>query len=121
MHKPRFPVAAALPPLVDRGELAGAVTLIADRNDILQIDAVGSADRAAGTPMREDALFWIASTTKPMTAVALMMLVDEGKVRVEAPVETYLPEFAGQQLIIEQAGDRIVLGKPAHPITVHEV
>ncbi len=121
MPETQFPVVAALRPLIDRGELAGAVTLIADREKILQIDAVGYADLVSKTPMREDTLFWIASTTKPMTAIALMMLVDEGKVRVEAPVEEYLADYAGQQVIVEQTEDRVVLGRPSHPITVHEI
>ncbi len=116
-----FPVVASLQPLVDRGELAGAVTLIADHDRILQIDTVGYADRAAQKPMREDTLFWIASTTKPITATAVMMLVDEGKIRLDAPVEEYLPDFAGQQVIIEKTDDRVVLGKPSHPITIHEI
>lgn len=121
MPKSRFPVAEALQPLIDQGELMGAVTMIADQKGILQTDTLGYADREAKIPMREDSLFWIASTTKPVTATALMMLVDEGKVRLDAPVETYLPDYAGQEVILEKTDDRVVLGKPGHPITVHEV
>ena len=59
-------------------------------------------DVAAKQPMRIDCLFWIASMSKPMTATALMMLVDEGKVTLDDPVEKYLPEFQGQMLAVEQ-------------------
>ena len=86
-------VAPLLQPFVDNQTLAGAVTLVASPEKVLDLEAVGWADIAAKTPMRTDALFWIASQSKPITASALMILVDEGKVNVEDPVEKYLPEF----------------------------
>jgi CubicO group peptidase (beta-lactamase class C family) len=58
-------IAAALQPFVDRHALAGAVTLVADKDKVLSLEAVGFADVAAGKPMRTDALFWIASQSKP--------------------------------------------------------
>src|SRR6185312_15494810 len=70
-------IAAALQPFVDDHTLAGAVTLVADKDQVLAVDTVGYADIGAGSPMRPDCLFWIASQSKPITAVALMMLVDE--------------------------------------------
>ena len=91
-------VAAALEPFVESHSLAGAVTLVADKDKVLSLEAVGLADIAANRPMTTDALFWIASQSKPITATALMMLVDEGKVNVDDPVEKYLPEFKGQWL-----------------------
>ena len=114
-------VATALQPFVDRGTLAGAVTLVATRDRMLSLETVGYADVAAKTPIRSDALFWIASMSKPMTATALMMLVDEGKVRLDDPVEKYLPEFHGQMVVAEKTDDRLVLKKPAHPITVRNI
>jgi CubicO group peptidase (beta-lactamase class C family) len=114
-------VAAVLQPFVDRHTLAGAVTLVADRDRVLSLEAVGFADIAADRPMRTDALFWIASQSKPITATALMMLVDEGKVRLDDPVEKYLPEFKGQWLAAERDRDHVLLRKPRHPITVREV
>ena len=89
-------IAAALQPFVDSHSLAGAVTLVADKDKVLSLDAVGFADVAAKKPMQTDALFWIASQSKPITAAALMMLVDEGKVKLDDPVEKYLPEFKDQ-------------------------
>ncbi|NQT53982.1 beta-lactamase family protein [bacterium] len=95
--------------------------LVADRQKTLVVAAVGWADIAAKKPMRPDSLFWIASQNKPITAVALMMLVDEGKVNVDDPVEKYLPEFKGQMVIAEKDADHVLLRKPKHPITVKNV
>jgi CubicO group peptidase (beta-lactamase class C family) len=114
-------IAAALQPFVDRHELAGAVTLVADRDAVLSVDAVGFADIAAGRPMRADAVFWIASQSKPITATALMMLVDEGKVKLDDPVARYLPEFRECWLAAERDRDHVLLKRPGHPITVREI
>ncbi|OJW16758.1 MAG: hypothetical protein BGO49_15965 [Planctomycetales bacterium 71-10] len=88
------PVAAKLRPFVEDGRIAGAVTLVATPETVLDVQAVGWADVAAKTPMTTDAVFWIASQSKPITGAALMILVDEGKVDVDAPVAKYIPEFA---------------------------
>ncbi len=111
-------VAAQLQPCLDRHTLAGAVTLVASKEKVLSVEAIGIADIAAQKPMRADALFWIASMSKPITAAALMMLVDEGKVNVDDPVEKYLPEFKGQMVIVEKDDDHVLLRKPVHPIAV---
>ena len=71
--------------------------------------------------MRTDALFWIASQSKPITASALMMLVDEGKVKLDDPVEKYLPEFRDQWLTVERDQEHMLLKKPKHPITVRNI
>ena len=113
--------AAALQPFIDQRWVAGAVMLVADRDKVLNVEAAGFADIAAGKPMRADALFWVASQTKPITASAFMMLVDEGKVRLDDLVETYLPEFKGQWLCVEQDADHMLLRKPRHPITVRNI
>lgn len=114
-------VAVALQPFVDRHELAGAVALVADKDRVLSVDAVGYADIASQKPMRSDALFWIASQSKPITATALMMLVDEGKVKLDDPVEKYLAEFKDQWLVAERASDHLLLRKPPRPITVRNI
>jgi CubicO group peptidase (beta-lactamase class C family) len=115
------PIAAALKPFVDSHTLAGAVTLAADKDKILAVDAVGFADIAAKRPMTKDALFWIASMSKPITATAFMMLVDEGKVSIDDPVEKYLPEFKGQFVVAEQDEHHVLLRTPVHPITVRNI
>ncbi|MGD0126663.1 MAG: serine hydrolase domain-containing protein [Terriglobia bacterium] len=114
-------LSAALKPFVDNQTLAGAVVLVASSNRVLALEAVGYADIAAKRPMRTDALFWIASQSKPMTVAALMMLVDEGKVKLDDPVEKYLPEFKGQWLKAEEDAEHLLLKRPAHPITVRNV
>ena len=115
------PVAAKLQPFVDNHVLAGAVTLVASRDKVLDLETVGFADVAAKKPMAPDSLFWIASMSKPITAAALMMLVDEGKVNVDDPVEKYLPEFKGQMFVAEQDEAHALLRKPKHPILVRNV
>jgi CubicO group peptidase (beta-lactamase class C family) len=86
-------VNAALQQFVDSHELSGAVTLIADRDRILHLGAVGVADLESGRPMTPDTLFWIASMTKPIAGTAVMILQDEGKLSVDDPVSKYLPEY----------------------------
>ena len=112
------PIADKLRSFVDDGTVAGAVALAADRDKVLSLDAVGYADLMAKAPMRPDTLFWIASQSKPITGTALMVLVDEGKLKVDDPVEKYLPEFRGQMVIAERDADHVLLRPPAHPITV---
>ena len=114
-------LAAAVQPFVDRQELAGAAMLVADKDKVLDVETAGWANIAAKKPMQPDTMFWIASQSKPITAAALMMLVDEGKVNVDDPVEKYLPEFRSQMVVVEKGADRIVLEKPEHPITVKNV
>jgi CubicO group peptidase (beta-lactamase class C family) len=113
--------AALLKPFVDRHELAGAVALVADKDNVLSVETVGFADIAAGKPMKADSVFWIASQSKGITAAAVMMLVDEGEISLDDPVEKHLPEFRGQMVIARKDGDDVKLRKPSHPITIREV
>ncbi len=114
-------VATLLQPLVDHHALAGAVTLVADKERILDIESVGFADIAGHQAMKDDAVFWIASMSKAMTAAGLMILVDEGKIALGDSVEKYLPEFVGQGVMADPAvgGDAMV--KPVHPITIRNI
>jgi CubicO group peptidase (beta-lactamase class C family) len=80
-------------PFVAAHEISGAVTLVATPDRIVHLDAIGSADIAENKPMRPDTIFWIASMTKPVTATAVLMLQEEGKLSVDDPVEKHLPEF----------------------------
>jgi CubicO group peptidase (beta-lactamase class C family) len=114
-------LAATLQPFVDRRCLAGAVILVATKDRVLALEAVGFADIAANRLMGTDALFWIASQSKPITAAALMMLVDEGKVKLDDPVEKYLPEFAGLWLAQEQDSKHLLLKKPQQRVTVRHL
>jgi CubicO group peptidase (beta-lactamase class C family) len=95
--------------------------VVASKDKVLSLETVGYMDVAAQKPMRADCLFWIASMSKPITATALMMLVDEGKVKLDDPVEKYLPEFQGQMLIVKQDKDGMLLRSPSRPVTVRDV
>jgi CubicO group peptidase (beta-lactamase class C family) len=106
---------------VDDGEIAGAVTLVGRRSGVISHEAVGMLNIEAKQPMAKDALFRIASMTKPITAVGIMMLVDEGKLEIDDPVEKHLPEFKGQMLVEKREGDTVVLRKPRRPITLKDL
>ncbi|MFH1924399.1 MAG: serine hydrolase domain-containing protein [Planctomycetota bacterium] len=97
---------------VEAKQIAGAVTLVARRGRIVHLAAVGWADAESQTPMREDSVFAIASMTKPITATAVMILEDEGKLSVDAPVSKYLPELG--HVALEQ-------GPPARRITLRDL
>jgi CubicO group peptidase (beta-lactamase class C family) len=105
--------------MVDKHLIAGAVALVADEEKVLDTEAVGFSSLRRHTPMRPDDLFWIASMSKSITATAFMMLVDEGKVNIDDPVEKYLPEFKGQR--VAEEGDKDHPHPPKHPITVKEI
>ena len=114
-------IAKELLPFVERHELAGAVALVGNDKGVVSTDSVGFADIQNQRPMQANSLFWIASQSKPMTAAAVMMLVDEGKIALDDPVEKYLPEFLGQMVVAEKDADHVLLKVPSHPITVREV
>jgi CubicO group peptidase (beta-lactamase class C family) len=78
---------------VEAGGLTGAVVAIARHGQLAYLKAIGTYDRAGKVPLTPDAIFWIASMTKPVTSVAAMILVEEGKLDLTAPVADYLPVF----------------------------
>lgn len=114
-------IAPVLQAFVDSHSLAGAVMLVANKDKVLSLETVGYADVAEKKPMKADSLFWIASMSKPITGTALMLLVDEGKVSIDDPVEKYLPEFKGQMLAVYKDNSTVLLKPPKHPITVKNV
>jgi CubicO group peptidase (beta-lactamase class C family) len=87
-------VGAAMEQQIAKQEITGAVTMVVTKDRVLHLETTGLADVASKRPMTPDTLFWIASMTKPVTGVALLMLQDEGKLSVTDPVAKYLPEFA---------------------------
>ncbi len=114
-------IADAMQKLVTEGSLSGSVTLLAHKGKIVSFEAVGQADIASGQPMQRDSLFWIASMTKPITALAIMMLQDEGKLSIEDPVAKHLPEFKNQLLIQQKTAEQTILVRPARPITIKDL
>ena len=83
----------AMQRFVDQGQIAGAVTLVGHRGKVLHLGAVGLAEIEASKPMQSFKMFSIASMTKPVTATAVMILQDEGKLSVDDKISKYLPEF----------------------------
>ncbi|MGN6136160.1 MAG: serine hydrolase domain-containing protein, partial [Aureliella sp.] len=83
----------AMQGFVDAHEIAGAVTVVAGPDRVLDETAVGMQDIEAAKPMDGNAIFWIASMTKPVTGVAVMMMVEQGKLKLDDNVAQYLPEF----------------------------
>ena len=88
-------IGAAMQEMVAKQEIAGAVTAVVTLDRTLHLESTGHADLASNRLMTPDTLFWIASMTKPVTGVAIMMLQDDGKLKLSDPVANYIPEFAG--------------------------
>jgi CubicO group peptidase (beta-lactamase class C family) len=83
----------AVQALIDKKEMAGAVVAVARKGKVVMFEAFGEGEAGSGKPMKTDAIFRIFSMTKPITTVAAMILVDEGKIGLDDPVSKYLPEF----------------------------
>jgi CubicO group peptidase (beta-lactamase class C family) len=103
-------LSAAFQSDVDKGVIPGAVVLVARDGKVAFFDAFGFQDREKRIPMKPDSIFRIASMTKPITSVALMMLVEEGKIQIDDPLSLYLPEFKGLKVGVEKVAPET--GKP---------
>ena len=97
---------------VEDKQIAGAVTLVTRRGSVVHLAAVGYADAENKTPMKKDSIFGIASMTKPITATAVMMLEDEGKLSVDEPASKYIPQF--KQVSLSS-------GPPSREITIRDL
>lgn len=106
---------------VDNKTVAGATVGIGSREGLVVAEAIGSLNLEQKVRMPVDALFRIASMTKPVTAMAIMMLVDDEKLSVDDPVEKHLSEFKGQMIFDSKAGDKITLRKPSRPIQIRDL
>ena len=91
---------------IDANEISGAVTIVSRRGHVAHFEAQGLMDIEARTPMRKDTIFPIASMSKPITGVAVLMLIEEGKVRLRDPVSRYIPEFRDTQVAIRKPASR---------------
>ena len=110
----------ALQAEVDRNRLPGAVVLLARHGRVALFESLGQRDPATGAAMARDAVFRIYSMTKPVVSVAVMMLVEQGRLLLSDPVAKHLPEFSGQQVALETA-DRLQLQPVAQPATVQDL
>ncbi|WP_254512121.1 serine hydrolase domain-containing protein [Anatilimnocola floriformis] len=111
---------AALLPFVEEGEVPGLVAVVGNQDGIVAESVLGSQNVALKQPMKKDSLFRIASMTKPVVAIGIMILQDEGKLSVEDDVEQHLPEFKGLQLA-EQKDGKTTLRAPSRPIKIRDL
>lgn len=110
----------AMQGLVDGGTVPGVVTLLAN-DDEVHVDAFGVGSLATGTPLRDDAIFRIQSMTKPIHAAATMQLVERGNLRLDDPVERWLPELADRKVLRTPASELDDVVPAERPITVDDL
>jgi CubicO group peptidase (beta-lactamase class C family) len=112
---------AALQRYIDDHKLAGAVALVARRGKVAYFEAQGLKDVESAEPMRTDTLFRMASTTKPVTAVAILMLMEEGKLRLNDPVSQFIPEFKDQKVARFRPDGTLESLPAGRPITLRDL
>jgi CubicO group peptidase (beta-lactamase class C family) len=110
----------AIQKYVDDGQLAGAVVLVARRGKLAYHKAFGMRDREARAPMKDDSIFRIASQTKALTSVGVMMLQEQGKLVISDPVSKYLPEFSETTVAVPRDGGYDVV-KAKRAITIRDL
>jgi CubicO group peptidase (beta-lactamase class C family) len=114
-------IPAALQSFIDRGDLAGIVTMTCHRGRIIQVNALGWRNIESRSPMQRDTLFRLASMTKPITSAAALMLVDEGKIKLSDPITKWIPELANRR-VLRKADGPLDDTVPAHrDITVEDI
>ena len=105
----------------DAGLLSGAVTLVWQRGQVLQVNEIGHRDVGAGLPMTRDTVFRIASMTKPVTVAAAMTLLDEGRLRLTDPIAQWLPELSAPQVLSDPAGPLTQTVPARRPLTIEDL
>lgn len=106
---------------VDKGRTAGMVTLLAHKGKVVQLSAIGLQDIEGQKAMKEDTIFQIASMTKPITCVGIMILAEEGLLSIADPVEKFLPGFSKLQIREKADGDIEEIRKPKRKITLRDL
>jgi len=118
-------VVATLRADAEKGQIPGAVLVVARHGKVALFETVGVLDPQTKAPMTKDAIFRIYSMTKPITSVAVMMLVEEGRIALGDPVAKYLPQIAGMKVGVEQPGTdgkpALELVAPRRPMTVQDL
>jgi len=117
----RAPMDAVLAQATGEAGYLGAVALVADHGTVVYRGTFGHADLQGRQPLREDAIFRIYSMTKPVTSVAALMLVEEGRLQLDAPVATYLPAFAGLRRLDGGSVEAPVPVPVQRPLTVRHL
>jgi CubicO group peptidase (beta-lactamase class C family) len=118
-------IGPALTRQIEEGSFPGAVALVARKGRIAYFEAVGQLDPKNGAPMSKDAIFRLYSMTKPFTSVAIMLLVEDGRLRLMDPIGVYLPELAKLEVLVQGTD---AAGKPTYttvaaekPVTVYDL
>ena len=106
---------------VDEGKLAGAITVVARHGRVAHFQLYGDMDAEAHKPMAADAIFRMASMTKPIASVALMSLYEEGHFQLETPVADFIPAFSGSGVFVSRNAGIVSTRPPTRPITVRDV
>jgi len=106
---------------VDRHEVSGIVTLLARDGKVIDVHAVGAQDMAASRPMKTDTLFRIASMTKPITSVAVMMLFEEGRFQLTDPISKFIPSFKDMKVLTRNDAGAETLVPARRPITIRDL
>jgi CubicO group peptidase (beta-lactamase class C family) len=114
-------LSGAMQELVDEERLAGITTMISRHGKVAHFETFGHRDREADAPMTEDTIFRIYSMSKPITGVALMILWEEGELRLSDPVERYIPELADLEVAAAEGSDGPLVEEADHPITIQEL
>jgi len=113
-------IGGAMQGFIDRQQLAGVTTLVVRNGKVVQQTSVGDQDRERKIPMADNSIYRIYSMTKPVTAVAVLMLAEEGRFLLEEPVSKYLSEFSRPVVYVgHQSGE--IRTKPARPITIRQL
>jgi CubicO group peptidase (beta-lactamase class C family) len=106
---------------IDRREAGGVVTLIAREGKVVDVRAYGFQDVESKKPMRADTIFRIASMSKPITSVAVMMLYEDGKLLLTDPISKYIPSFKNQTVVAKSEGGATSTEPAKRPITVRDL
>ena len=114
-------IPAKLTPYIERGMVPGFVTVVAREGKVVHFEAFGQRDVERGKPMTKDTIFRMYSMTKPITGVAVMILVDEGKLRVSDPVSKFIPEFAESKVLVMGKGSSTELVPARTPTTIQHL
>jgi CubicO group peptidase (beta-lactamase class C family) len=108
--------------LVERNQLAGVVTMVAKDGKVVQFEAAGKRDLESNAPMQKDSIFRIYSMTKPITGVAMMILLEEGKWQLNDPVSKHIPEFANLKVAkVNPQNGTVTQVAPDHAMTMREL
>jgi len=114
-------IAPALSKYISSGQIPGLITAVARKGEVVHFEVQGFADVEQTVPLKKDSLFRIYSMSKPITGVALMILIEEGKIRLTDPVSDYIPEFSGTEVLLVNEDETTSREKIKRPLTIRDL